>query len=833
MKRLFLGVAIASALGLTGCGGDSVDELRDKAENKGEILIPESHIAFDPGNADPAKRTLPVPNDLLFSGTSDGTINMSGEMADGTSDYTDPSMAIGALDGWSTTSPISITVELASDHAGKALTLDAASVFQAGAVRVFEATVGGPLSSDPECSAEPSASACKVGDELTFGVDFVSKASGSTIAIVPLKPLKANQSYIYVTTDLIQDSASQSIAASATYTSVRLDIETHPLETPSQLSLQTLINSYEKGLASAHGVDPETISFSGLFTTQSVADVYETSKLLIAGQPGYMPEFVEPPHFLGYNLAQALQLPEAHPAYAGASKADVWQAKIKVPVFGECSSVSCLDEKNQPLINSYWSAMGDSPVSVLLALQAGTLSQTNFGAQAVANGVDPSAALANPALLAGKTWLLDDGTAADKTKHLTKFNPIPQIKNYEVLTVQITVPNFAPAPAAGWPTTIAMHGLGGGKEMAYSYAGTYAGFGVATMAIDMPLHGSRSYDANKDGIYEVSATDPSFGTVVGTPDAFTNGNPLVFINIASTLTVRDNFRQATLDHLGLRASLTGYAGALAKAGAPQLFDINNISAQGLSLGAIVGTNFSTYASTGLTDPTSGADLSYVYKLNAASLVAPSGGFAGSFIGSPTFEPQLFANIIASDSFKALFDAANTAGYEPGTEEYKTLQMAVYQGFLPSFAFAVQTVVDSADPINHAAMLKGTELPLHLIEVVGDGAKSLPDQVLPNTVDNFPISGTEPLIANLGLECVDSTTQGSGAVRFTKGHHSSIISPSAIPDVTDGYEAAATVEMQTQVAFFAHSARLPDATSPTIAVGLSEGSPVGEIIAPCN
>ena len=138
------------------------------------------------------------------------------------------------------------------------------------------------------------------------------------------------------------------------------------------------------------------------------------------------------------------------------------------------------------------------------------------------------------------------------------------------------------------------------------------------MAIDMPLHGSRSYDANKDGIYEVSATDPSFGTVVGTPTAFTNGNPLVFINIASTLTVRDNFRQATLDHLGLRASLTGYAGALAKAGAPQLFDINNISAQGLSLGAIVGTNFSTYASTGLTDPTSGADLSYVWQIGRAS-----------------------------------------------------------------------------------------------------------------------------------------------------------------------------------------------------------------------
>jgi hypothetical protein len=35
-------------------------------------------------------------------------------------------------------------------------------------------------------------------------------------------------------------------------------------------------------------------------------------------------------------------------------------------------------------------------------------------------------------------------------------------------------------------------------------------------------------------------------------DEFNNGDPLVFINIASLLTVRDNFRQAILDHLALR-----------------------------------------------------------------------------------------------------------------------------------------------------------------------------------------------------------------------------------------------------------------------------------------
>ncbi|MCP3130480.1 VolA/Pla-1 family phospholipase [Shewanella sp. KJ2020] len=813
MKRLILCVAIASALGLTGCSEDSYNELKDKTDP----LIPESHMVFDPANS-----KVPLPNDLLFSGTTDGTLSIPGESS---GNYVDPQIALGALDGWSTTSPISIDIEVAKKHDGTPLTLMAASVAQPGAVRMFEATVGGPLSSDPECKAKPSVSACKVGAELQFGVDFVSTASGNKVVIVPLKPLKAGQSYIYATTNLIQDSEGRGIAPSTTYGLLKMDIETLPLETPDQLMLQTLVNSYEKGIAAAHNVDTSTISYAGLFTTQSVANVYETTKLLMAQGAPYAPSFAQMPTPTGITVAQAAGLgPEDGAAYVVSSLADVYTAKIKLPIYGDCSSVGCLSSTGQPLINGHWKAQGDSPVSVLLALQAGTLSQTNFGMQAVANGIEnPADALANPALMAGKTWLLDDGTPADKTKHLTKFNPIPAIKGYETVSVLISMPNatklagfyqqqgltFTP-PTSGWPTTIALHGLGGGKEMSLAYAGTYAAMGVATMAIDMPLHGARSFDANGDGIYEVSATDPSFGAVIGQPDAFKNGNPLVFVNISSTLSVRDNFRQATMDHLGVRLALTGLAQALAQANQPQVFDVSKISAQGLSLGAIVGTDFATYASTGLKHPATGDTLPNAYAINAASLVAPAGGLAGSFAGSATFGPVLFSNITASATFQALVDKANTAGYEPGSPEYAALVEAVYAQFIPTFAFAVQTAVDSADPVNHAAMLKATGLPVHLIEVAGDGNGNLPDQVLPNRVDNFPLSGTEPLISAIGLPCVDSTSKGPGAVRFSKGHHSSIVDPSE-KDSTDGMAAAATVEMQTQVATYALSAGKGEAT----------------------
>jgi len=76
-------------------------------------------------------------------------------------------------------------------------------------------------------------------------------------------------------------------------------------------------------------------------------------------------------------------------------------------------------------------------------------------------------------------------------------------------------------------------------------------------------------------------------------------------------------------------------------------------------------------------------------------------------------------------------------------------------------------------------------------------KWLPDQVVPNTSPGFPLSGTEPLIAALGLTSITSTAQSATglrvAVRFTNGVHSSLLDPTTSPQTT--------VEMQTEAATF--------------------------------
>jgi len=82
MKKLFLGVAIASALGLNGCSEDTYKQLVDKTEP----LVPQSVLVFDPANNE-----VPLPNDLLFSSTIDGTLEITVEDS---GDYTDPQIAL-------------------------------------------------------------------------------------------------------------------------------------------------------------------------------------------------------------------------------------------------------------------------------------------------------------------------------------------------------------------------------------------------------------------------------------------------------------------------------------------------------------------------------------------------------------------------------------------------------------------------------------------------------------------------------------------------------------------------------------------------------------------
>ncbi len=332
--------------------------------------------------------------------------------------------------------------------------------------------------------------------------------------------------------------------------------------------------------------------------------------------------------------------------------------------------------------------------------------------------------------------------------NITVANPFPVETARQFAPVLMTVPNQNSGhvrPTAGWPVVIFQHGITGNRSQMLALADTMASIGFAVISIDMPLHGitdvaSPLYVGNTP--FGQFANERTFDLTLGDGQTLDSSGQW-FINLQNLLVSRDNLRQAQADLSVLALNV------------PQM-DINgdgvsdldgsNINLVGLSLGGMVGTNFLAV------EPT----------VNNGVLSAPGGGIANLLSGSDTFGP-------------VIREGLRQAGVEPFSPEY-------FQ-----FLLAAQTVIDSADPINWGAQAVMTNSIL-LQQVAGD-------TVVPNFVPGAPLSGTEPLIAVMGLDPIVETTTDPmgirGVVRMLEGSHGSLLDPSASP--------AATAEMQGQAA----------------------------------
>lgn len=805
MNKLALSVAVAMALGLAGCGGDSLDDIKNDIGDNTEKTY--SRVVFDPGAATPR---LSVPNDLLFQGTTDGTLTTDS----GTSpDYAEPQVALGALDGWSTQNPFTIAIDFAAG-----ITLDASTASMPGAVRVFEIVSGGATSADADCRTLTQGHACKVVSELTFGVDFVSGASGNNVAVIPLHPLKAATTYMVVLTSVLEDSEGNAIAPSTSYELVKQDDETLPLNTPSQIALQKLINSFED-VVEGEGVDRDTIIYTAAMTTQSTSVVFNTIKQMMA-TPELRPALNAAPQ--GYTAADALVqaglIPASeanltNPAYAAATTAQVYGGTINLPYF------SALPTEDDPLapLTGRWLAQYDSPVTLLGAIQAGLINPADLGLSAEQ--------LQNPANLLGFNL------GVDAAKHITKFNPVPKVNQIATVPVLMTVPDLdqinmlrtaqgqseMTMPAGGWPVVIFQHGITGSKNNALAVAGTLSMAGFAVVAIDHTLHGDRGFTV------EVPSETGSTTVVINASTHIATD----YMNLQSLLTTRDNVRQSISDILGVRAGLN--FSNLVQSGT---INPTNVQLMGHSLGAITGTSATGIANTPVQSTTlsdeAKAQINSLFTLKTATLAMPGGAIANFLMESGQFGPLIKASVMLSvgtDELKQGFVSFATqsggcgaplvapfaACYYAFEETLPASTVATLQSAYSQFSFAAQTVIDSGDPNNYAQSIVNNETPVYIIEVVGDGADSLSDQVIPNGIASalqavgagkMPLAGTEPLGRLLGVTGVDNVAgtqvlDGNAIGRFSAGDHASILDPST--------SAAATAEMQMQAASFIGSA----------------------------
>lgn len=673
-------------------------------------------VPFHPVAAfDPSRSVVPFPNNLLFSGTTDLTLNIPADPLDPTSG---PKIAMNALDGFSTTAPWSTTFSVP---------LDASTLVPGSSVRLFQVSLSGI-----------AGAVTGVTRELAFPTDYVvalapSDTTGRTVAIVPTAPLAQGTTYMAVLTNGIKTASGDPIRTSLVYglaqrhdalcSGGQSTIPALPAATACALEPVRQLTNAQEAAAAAAGVDRSSILISWVATTQSITPALSALQGVIAQSPPAATVIAPTGKTLG-DLG--IGLPPVADIYIGAISVPYY---LTAPDFaavapGDCS-VAASGATPCPPLSTHWNAAPGAYVPPF--------------DQA---GLDPT------------------------STNITFANPFPVSTSTQPIPLLMTVPNAASGktrPASGWPVVIFQHGITRNRTDMFAVAGTLAAQGFAVVAIDLPLHGltdkTNPFYVGNTPLASLGAHERTFdidlqnnSTGAAGPDSVIDPSGSYFINLTHLLTSRDNLRQGVADLMELAHAIPSFS-----AGAND-FDGNRISFVGQSLGSIVGTMFLAV------EPT----------VETGVINVPGGGIARLLEASPAFGPVIRAGLAQ-------------AGLTPGTPNYD------------AFFVAAQTVIDSGDPINYAA--NGTLLAEHTLndgtvvegkrlllqEVVGDGAAALPDQVIPNRVAGAPLSGTEPLIAALGLSDIIGTTQSAsgirGVVRFLEGEHGSLLDPTDFPAVT--------------------------------------------------
>ena len=266
---------------------------------------------------------------------------------------------------------------------------------------------------------------------------------------------------------------------------------------------------------------------------------------------------------------------------------------------------------------SNWNAQPFESAMPSLAKVSSALSnsaeQANMAAQLIAAGIDTSVLATSQTeqlKLIGLNLVLDDGSPLDSERVITKYSPVPQVKSLESVEFLLFTKNGATPKNV----VIYQHGITSAKENAYAFAYNLVGDDTAVLAIDLPIHGTRSLDDTRSA----------------------NADVLAYLNLTNLPVARDNVRQSALDVMGLRASLTASLQAGLLASSPlSAFNLNTgsqVKFLGHSLGGIVGTTAVAASNRTLGSPTADA----LYSFSSAAFENSGGQISNLLLGSTEF-----------------------------------------------------------------------------------------------------------------------------------------------------------------------------------------------------
>jgi pimeloyl-ACP methyl ester carboxylesterase len=381
----------------------------------------------------------------------------------------------------------------------------------------------------------------------------------------------------------------------------------------------------------------------------------------------------------------------------------------------------------------------------------------------------------------------------DGTTNVTYRYPFPQSVGTNYSPLMITMPaavNYSAGGAGsdcstgyddGFPVVIYVHGITGARTNGLVYTAGLAANCIASVAIDLPLHGIApiTTDSNGNDIDNVAlpfTVQPNLAALTGSPyaaiaagagttfdnlteqhDSITQNSsgirlPMDFngtvnsngtngtfasgksgstiINLSNFSRSRDNMRQAIVDLLNLNASLGNIDTAL---GGSKL-NLGKVFVAGHSLGAIFATTFVSV----INDPAVLAANSNLNKVQGVILANGGGQLTKLLENSPSFGPTILGSLAAS-------------GLTQGSSN------------LEKYFYVLQSALDSVDPVVTGKLLAETDTPVVLFNMVGgdalpddaggisypDGFKVarvfLPDHTVPN-FDYFADTTTNPYAA---------------------------------------------------------------------------------------
>ncbi len=786
MKHTFKLSLLCSAILLAGCGDDtSSSGTSDTVTFEPAVqalLDRNTSISFtlQGANAD-----VPAPSYLLMD-TTDGTLGLP---TGGDDALTNPLAAMNTMDGWSTSMPIVLNFN--GDGFADGPVTSGVSV-----IKINQRLTDWDGASNP------------IEKVLTLGTDFVVQASGNSLYIQFMNSLDESGEYIFAVTQAIQDVNGNPIGTSGSYATGKSKEIVY--ETGDLASVQAATTAVE-GIFGLASVNPADIVYSSWFSTQSVGDTLAAVKGVTAtgfatGANTLNTVYKNDANEGSVDLATAYtmtlgttqdfvtaldadedfnkyisDLDAAKTAikglYAGAAvDVNVTQGVVRLPHYLEKGA----DWNMQPMVSAMPSLAKLSTALADPAEQANMVQQLSTGVFAD-DPVDVTKLATDPTeqlKLVGSTLFLSDGTQLDSDRIITRYSPVPVVKSLEDVEFLLFTPE------TGTPTDVVIyqHGITSAKENAYSFAFNMVKAGVAVIAIDLPIHGTRSLDDQRSA----------------------NADVLAYLNLSNLAVARDNLRQSVLDVLGLRASLVVSAQAGLLASSP-LRGFNPMTGSkvkmlGHSLGGIVGTSAVAAANNTLGNPTADA----LYTFSGAPIQNAGGQIGNLLLGSSNFGPQIKHNLAyaASTEYVSYADAScaelsDKACYEAFEQVATEAQLAALESGFSSFIYAAQTTLDTVDPFTNASDLMASgslSTPFFMTEVDGD-------DTVPNNVANAPFAGTEPLAAKLGLTTVNSSsTTVSPSASFVQFNatatHSTFASPGGTLADLDHH-----VEMQMENADF--------------------------------